>query len=76
VNEQPPQKNGLQEQAGFMKDQGCSNATSTLKMTLQHLRAANHGSFILFVDIFKAFDSVNIEKYYGKSWKNMEFPNK
>jgi hypothetical protein len=55
------EKNGLQEQAGFMKDQECSNATSTLKMTLQHLRAANHNSFILFIDIVKAFNSVNRE---------------
>jgi hypothetical protein len=31
------EKNGLQEQAGFMKGRGCSNATTTLKMTLQNL---------------------------------------
>ena len=62
------EKNGLQEQAGFMKDRGCSDATSTLKMTLQHLRAANHDSFVLFVDIVKAFDSVNREML----WKILE----
>ena len=37
-------------------------------MTLQHLRAANHDSFVLFVDIVKAFDSVNREML----WKILE----
>ena len=62
------EKNGLQEQAGFMKGRGCSDATATLKMTLQNLRAANQDSFILFVDIVKAFDSVNREML----WKILE----
>ena len=61
-------KNGLQEQAGFMKGRGCSNATATLKMTLQNLWAANKESFVLFVDIIKAFDSVNREML----WKILE----
>jgi hypothetical protein len=66
-------KYSLQEQAGFMKDQGCS--TSTLKMTLQHLRAANQDSFVLFVDIVEAFDSVNRAMLW-KIMENMEFPKK
>jgi uroporphyrinogen-III decarboxylase len=57
-------KYGLQEQAGFMKDLGCSSATSILKMTLQHLQAANQDSFILFMDII----SVNREML----WKILE----
>lgn len=52
---------GLKEQAGFMQNRGCSDATSTLKITLQNLKASNHDSFVLFVDIVKAFDSVNRE---------------
>ena len=62
------EKNGLQEQAGFMKDRGCSDATATLKMTLQNLRAANQDTFVLFVDIVKAFDSVNRDML----WKILE----
>jgi len=62
------EKNGLQEQAGFMKGRGCSDATATLKMTLQNLRAANQDSFVLFVDIVKAFDSVNRDML----WKILE----
>lgn len=54
-------KIGLKEQAGFMKDRGCSDATSTLKITLQNLKASNHDAYVLFVDIVKAFDSVNRE---------------
>jgi hypothetical protein len=62
------EKKGLQEQAGFMKGRGCSDATATLKMTLQNLRAANQISFVLFVDIVKAFDSVNRDML----WKILE----
>jgi hypothetical protein len=62
------EKYGLQEQAGFMKYRGCSDATSTLKMTLLHLRAANQDTFILVVDLVKAFDSVNREML----WKILE----
>ena len=55
------EKHGLKEQAGFMKNRGCADATSTLKITLQNLQAANQDSYVLFVDIVKAFDSVNRE---------------
>ena len=40
---------------------GCADATSTLKITLQNLQAADQDTFVLFVDIVKAFDSVNRE---------------
>ena len=36
-------------------------ATSTLKITLQNLQAANQDTYVFFVDIVKAFDSVNRE---------------
>jgi exonuclease III len=52
---------GLKEQAGFMKSRGCADATSSLKITLQNLQAADQDSYVLFVDIVKAFDSVNRE---------------
>ena len=44
-----------------MKNRGCADATSTLKITLQNLQAANQDTYVLFVDIVKAFDSVNRE---------------
>jgi hypothetical protein len=56
------EKHGLKEQAGFMKARGCADATSTLKITLQNLQAANQDTYVLFVDIVKAFDSVLTEK--------------
>jgi hypothetical protein len=52
---------GLKEQAGFMKSRGCADATSSFKITLQNLQAADQDSDVLFVDIVKAFDSVNRE---------------
>jgi hypothetical protein len=55
------EKYGLKEQAGFMKNRGCSDATSTLKITLQNLQAADQDTYVLLVDIAKAFDSVNRE---------------
>ena len=45
-----------------MKAYGCADATSTLKTTLQNLQDANQDTYVLFVDIVKAFDSVLIEK--------------
>ena len=54
-------KIGLQEQAGFMSNRGCVDATAALKITLQNLTATGQEAFVLFVDIVKAFDSVNRE---------------
>ena len=65
------EKHSLKEQAGFMKARGCADATSTLKITLQNLKAADQDMYILFIDIVKVFDSVNrkmlwkILKKYG-----------
>jgi hypothetical protein len=58
-----------------MKGLGCSDATATLKMTLKNLRAANQDSFVLFVDIVKAFDSVNQEMLW-KILKKYGIPEK
>ena len=49
-----------------MKGRGCSDATAALKMTLQNLRAANQDSFVLFMDIVKALDSVNQDMLWEK----------
>ena len=52
---------GLQEQAGFTPKRGCDDATTALKITLQNLSAAEQEAYVLFVDLVKAFDSVNRE---------------
>ena len=44
-----------------MKARGCADTTSTLKITVQNLQAADQDTYVLFVDIVKAFDSVNRE---------------
>jgi len=54
-------KVGLQEQAGFTKGRGCTDTTAALKITLQQLRNAYRDSYVLFLDLVKAFDSVNRE---------------
>jgi len=54
-------KVGLQEQTGFTKGRGYTDATAALKATLQQLRNANRDSYVLFIDLVKAFDSVNRE---------------
>jgi hypothetical protein len=43
------------EQAG----QGCADATFTLKTALQTLREHDQESWVLFVDLVKAYDTVN-----------------
>ena len=52
---------GIQEQNGFSSGRGCVDGTAALKITLQNLRQATQDSFVLFVDLVKAFDSVNRE---------------
>ena len=50
---------GLEEQAGFMKARGCSDASTAFKCALQKLKEANRDVFVVFVDLVKAFDSVD-----------------
>jgi hypothetical protein len=52
---------GLKEQSGFMPSHGCVDATATLKATLQSMKDSNQDAYVLFVDLVKAFDSVNRE---------------
>jgi hypothetical protein len=52
---------GLQEQSGFSSARGCADSIAALKITLQNLSATDQEAFVLFVDLVKAFDSVNRE---------------
>jgi Reverse transcriptase (RNA-dependent DNA polymerase) len=52
---------GLQEQNGFSSNRGCVDGTAALKIALQNLHHAGQETFVLFVDLVKAFDSVNRE---------------
>ena len=52
---------GLQEQNGFSTARGCVDGTASIKIALQNLNAAGQEAFVLFVDLVKAFDSVNRE---------------
>lgn len=54
-------KIGLKEQAGFTVGRSCSDAITALKIALQALRNLNQDSYVLFINLVKAFDSVNRE---------------
>jgi hypothetical protein len=44
-----------------MRDKSCADASIALKATLQKLQSSGQDAFVLFVDLVKAFDSVNRE---------------
>jgi hypothetical protein len=52
---------GIEEQAGSTRDKGCAEATFTLKAALQTLRENGQESWVLFVDLVEAYDTVNRE---------------
>jgi hypothetical protein len=52
---------GVEEQAGSTPGKGCADATFTLKTALQTLREHDQESWVLFVDLVKAYDTVNRE---------------
>ena len=62
---------GMDEQCGSLFGKGCVDATFTLKRALQQLREQGQNAHALFVDLVKAYDSVNREllwkilKVYG-----------
>ena len=62
---------GMDEQCGSLFGKGCVDATFTLKRALQQLREQGQNTHVLFVDLVKAYDSVNREllwkilKVYG-----------
>jgi hypothetical protein len=51
---------GIEEQAGSTPDKGCADATFTLK-TAQQTFEHDQESWVLFVDLVKAYDTVNRE---------------
>ena len=61
----------MDEQCGSLFGKGCADAKFTLKSSLQTLREHQHEAHVLFVDLVKAYDSVNREllwkilKLYG-----------
>lgn len=61
----------MDEQCGCLFNKGCTDATFSLKSALQTLREHEQEVHVLFVDLVKAFDSVNQEllwkilKIYG-----------
>ena len=52
---------GMDEQCGSLFGKGCVDATFTLKKALQQLREQGQDAHVLFVDLVKAYDSVNRE---------------
>jgi hypothetical protein len=52
---------GGEEQAGSTPGKGCADATFTLKKALQSLREHGQESWVIFVDLVKAYDAVNRE---------------
>ena len=52
---------GLEEQCGSLNSKGCQDALMSLKTALQTRREHNVSTNVLFVDLVKAFDTVNHE---------------
>jgi Reverse transcriptase (RNA-dependent DNA polymerase) len=52
---------GLPEQTGFSSNRNTSDGIFALKIALQNCKAMNRNSHVVFVDLVKAFDSVNRE---------------
>ena len=57
-------KEGLEEQNGFMPHRGCRDGIFALKLALQKRREHGLGTWAVFVDLVKAFDSVPRETLY------------
>mgnify|MGYP003333642019 FL=1 len=52
---------GLEEQCGSLNNKGCQDALMSLKTALQIRREHNMSTEVLFVDLVKAFDTINHE---------------
>ena len=48
----------LEEQNGFMRQQGCCDSIFTLKMALQKRHEHGLSTWSVFIDLVKAFESV------------------
>lgn len=58
------EKLGLEEQCGFMKRRGTSDGGFVLKVALQKRREHGLDTWVLFVDLVKAFDSIDRHLLY------------
>lgn len=52
-------RHGIECQNGFSRLRGCPDALFSLKMALQKRREHKRDTWVLFVDLIKAFDTVN-----------------
>ena len=50
---------GMEEQCGCLQRKGCRKAVFPLKIAIQLRREHNLESFVTFVDLVKAFDTIN-----------------
>ena len=50
---------GIDEQCGCLIGKGSTDATFTLKLSLQTIQEHQLEAHVLFVDLVKAFDSIN-----------------
>ena len=53
--------NELEAQYGCLQEKGCTNAFFPLKIALQLRKERDLESFVVFVNLIKAFDTVNYE---------------
>ena len=55
---------GLEEQNGFMRQRGCCDGIFSVKLTLQKRHEHGIGTWAVFTDLDKAFDSVPRDGLY------------
>ena len=55
---------GLEEQNGFMRQRGCCDGIFTVKLALQKRHEHGLGTWAVFIDLVKAFDSVPRDGLY------------
>ena len=55
---------GLEEQNGFMRQRGCCDGIFTVKLALQKRHEHGLGTWVVFIDLVKAFDSVPRDGLY------------
>ena len=55
---------GMDKQYGSLLGKGCTDATFTLKSSLQKLQEHQKEVHVLFVDLVKAYDSINQEFFW------------
>ena len=54
-------RDGLDEACGCLENKGCMDAVFNLKSALQTRKEHGHETWVVFVDLMKAFDTVNHE---------------